>query len=128
MKEKKKDERLPEIKNKLDLTEEQLKMVNYRLLQEFEVPEWVKISKDNDKDFDKIEEVEIGGKEMRVRKHVNYRDDFDDDFLDDTISDRSILHKKRKKDNISISGVDSFDMDNRSNRKKKFGSDSNSLR
>jgi superfamily II DNA/RNA helicase len=124
----KKDERLNEIKNKLDLTEEQLKSVNYRLLQEFEVPEWVKISKDNDKDFEKIEEVEIGGKEMRVRKHVNYKDDFDDDFLDDTISDRSILHKKRKKDNISISGVDSFDMDNRSNKKRKFGSDSNSLR
>jgi len=123
----KKDERLNEIKEKLNLTEEQLKTVNYRLLQEFEVPEWVKISKDNDKDNEKVEEVEIGGKEMRVRKHVNYKDDYDDDFFDDSISDRSNLNKKRKKDN-SVSGIDSFDMENRSNKKKKYGSDTNSIR
>ena len=52
----KKDERLNEIKNKLNLTAEQLKTVNYRLLQEFEVPEWVKISKDKEEDYEKIEE------------------------------------------------------------------------
>ncbi len=124
----KKDERLNEIKNKLNLNDEQIKTVNYRLLQEFEVPEWVKISKDNEKEYEKIEEVEIGGKEMRVRKHVNYKDDYDDnDFLDDSISDRSNLNRKRKKDN-SVSGMDSFEMDNRSNKKKKFGSESNSMR
>ena len=114
----KRDERLKTIKEKLDLNEEQLKTINYRLLQEFEVPEWVKISKENEKEFDKIEEVEIGGKEMRVRKHVNYKDDYDDDFFDDTISDKSILNRKRKKD-ISESGIDSYDIDNRSNKKKK---------
>ena len=123
----KRDERLKTIKEKLDLNEEQLKTINYRLLQEFEVPEWVKISKENEKEFDKIEEVEIGGKEMRVRKHVNYKDDYDDDFFDDTISDKSILNRKRKKD-ISESGIDSYDIDNRSNKKKKFGSDTNSMR
>ena len=127
----KKDERLNEIKNKLNLNEEQLKTINYRLLQEFEVPEWVKISKDNEKDYEKIEEVEIGGKEMRVRKHVNYKDDYDDndDFLEDSISDRSNLNRKRKKEN-SLSAMDSFEMENRSNKKKKFGigSDSNSVR
>ena len=123
----KKEERLEEIKNKLNLNEEQLKNINYRLLQEFEVPEWVKISKENEKEYDKIEEVEIGGKEMRVRKHVNYKDDYDDDFFDDSISERSNLHKKRKKDN-SVSGIDSFEMENRSNKKRKFGSESNSLR
>ena len=123
----KKDERLKEIKKKLNLNDEQIKAINYRLLQEFEVPEWVKISKENEKDNDKIEEVEIGGKEMRVRKHVNYKDDYDDDFLDDSISERSNLHRKRKKDN-SLSGIDSYDMENRSNKKKKFGSESNSIR
>ena len=122
----KRDERLNEIKEKLDLNEEQLKNVNYRLLQEFEVPEWVKISKENEKEYEKIEEVEIGGKEMRVRKHVNYKDDYDDDFFDDTISDKSILNKKRKKD-ISESGIDSYDID-RSSKKKKFGSETNSIR
>ena len=64
---------------------------------------------------------------MRVRKHVNYKDDYDDDFFDDTISDKSILNRKRKKD-ISESGIDSYDIDNRSNKKKKFGSDTNSMR
>ena len=123
----KKDERLKEIKEKLDLNDEQMKSINYRLLQEFEVPEWVKISKENEKEYDKIEEVEIGGKEMRVRKHVNYKDDYDDDFLDDSISERSNLNRKRKKDN-SVSGIDSFEMENRSNKKKKFGSESNSVR
>jgi mRNA-degrading endonuclease HigB of HigAB toxin-antitoxin module len=123
----KRDERLNQIKEKLNLNEEQLKTINYRLLQEFEVPEWVKISKENEKEYDKIEEVEIGGKEMRVRKHVNYKDDYDDDFFDDTISDKSILNRKRKKD-ISESGIDSYDIDNRSNKKKKFGSDTNSMR
>ena len=123
----KKDERLNEIKNKLDLTPEQLKTINYRLLQEFEVPEWVKISKDKEEDYEKIEEVEIGGKEMRVRKPVNYKDDYDDELFEDTISDRSILHKKRKKEN-SLSGIDSFEIESRSNKKKKFGSDSNSLK
>ena len=124
----KKDERLKEIKKTLNLNDEQIKAINYRLLQEFEVPEWVKISKENEKEYDKIEEVEIGGKEMRVRKHVNYKDDYDDDFFDDSISERSNLHKKRKKDNNSISGIDSFEMENRSNKKKKFGSESNSIR
>jgi superfamily II DNA/RNA helicase len=123
----KKDEKLKEIKDKLDLNEEQLKTINYRLLQEFEVPEWVKISKENEKEYDKIEEVEIGGKEMRVRKLVNYKDDYDDDFLDDSISERSNLNKKRKKEN-SVSGIDSFELENRSNKKKKFGSESNSMR
>ena len=123
----KRDERLKEIKEKLDLNDEQIKTVNYRLLQEYEVPKWVKISKETEKEFDKIEEVEIGGKEMRVRKHVNYKDDYDDDFFDESISEKSILHKKRKKD-VSESGIDSYDMENRSNKKKKFGSDSNSMR
>lgn len=95
-------------------------------MQEYEVPEWVKISKENEKEYDKIEEVEIGGKEMRVRKHVNYKDDYDDDFYDDTISERSNLNKKRKIENLS--NIDSFEMENRSNKKRKFGSESNSLR
>ena len=123
----KKDERLNEIKNKLNLNDEQLKSINYRLLQEYEVPEWVKIPKENEKEFEKIEEVEIGGKEMRIRKHVNYKDDYDDDIFEDSISDKSNLNKKRKKEN-SVSGIDSLDMENRSNKKKKFGSDSNSMR
>ena len=38
------------------------------------------------------------------------------------------MHKKRKKEN-SLSGIDSFDQENsRSNKKKKFGSETNSLR
>ena len=65
---------------------------------------------------------------MRVRKHVNYNEDYDGDFLNGSISEVSHLQKKRKKDN-SLSGFDSFEQENsRSNKKKKYGSESNSLR
>ena len=125
----KKDERLKEIQEKLGLTDEQMKNINYRLLQEYEVPEWVKISKEKEKEAERVEHVEIGGKEMRVRKHVNYCEDYDGDFYDGSVSeDRSNLHRKRKKDN-SISGMDSFEQENsRSHKKKKIGSESNSIR
>ena len=126
----KKDEKLKEIKEKLNLTDEQIKNVNYRLLQEYEVPDWVKITKEKEKEIDRIDHVEIGGKEMRVRKRVNYCEDYDGDFFDGSMSEeRSHLQKKRKKENNSLSGLDSFDQENsRSNKKKKIGSDSNSLR
>ena len=125
----KRDEKLKEIKEKLNLNDEQIKNVNYRLLQEYEVPDWVKITNEKEKEIDKVDHVEIGGKDMRVRKPVNYREDYDGDFYDASISeDRSLLHKKRKKEN-SLSGIDSFDQENsRSNKKKKFGSETNSLR
>ena len=125
----KRDERLQEIKTKLNLNDEQIKNVNYRLLQEYEVPDWVKITKEKEKDIDKLDHVEIGGKDMRVRKPVNYREDYDMDFNDASISDeKSFMHKKRKKEN-SLSGIDSSEQENsRSNKKKKFGSETNSLR
>ena len=124
----KKDQKLKEIQQRLNLTEEQIKSVNYRLLQEYEVPDWVKITKEKEKEMDKVDHVEIGGKEMRVRKHVNYCEDYDGDFFDGSMSEeRSHLQKKRKKEN-SLSGLDSLEQDSRSNKKKKFGSESNSLR
>ena len=125
----KRDERLKEIKEKLGLNDEQMKNVNYRLLQEYEVPDWVKITKEKEKEIDRVEHVEIGGKEMRVRKHVNYCEDYDGDFFDGSLSEvQSHLQKKRKKEN-SLSGLDSFDQEmSRSHKKKKIGSESNSLR
>ena len=57
-----------------------------------------------------------------VRKHINYKDDYDDD----TISEKSNLHKKRKIENLSH--IDSFEMKNRSNKNKEYGLESNSLR
>ena len=118
-----------EIQEKMGLTDEQMKTVNYRLLQEYEVPDWVKLTKEKEKEGEKIDHVEIGGKEMRIRKHVNYCEDYEGDFYDGSMSeDRSNLHRKRKKDN-SISGMDSFEQENsRSHKKKKFGSESNSIR
>ena len=118
-----------EFKKKLNLNDEQMKNVNYRLLQEYEVPDWVKIPKEKEREIDKIEHVEIGGKEMRLRKPVNYCEDYDADFFDGSMSEeRSHLQRKRKKDN-SLSGLDSFDQENsRSNKKRKIGSETNSLR
>ena len=122
-------ENIKEIKEKLNLNDEQIKSVNYRLLQEYEVPDWVKITKEKDREIDQVEHVEIGGKEMRVRKHVNYCEDNDMDFFDGSLSEeRSHLQRKRKKEN-SLSGLDSFDQEiSRSNKKRKLGSESNSIR
>ena len=103
--------------------------MNYRLLQEYEVPDWVKITKEKEKEADKLDHVEIGGKDMRVRKPVNYREDYDGDFYDASISDeRSLLSKKRKKEN-SLNGIDSSEQEkSRSNKKKKLRSETDSLR
>ena len=51
------------------------------------------------------------------------------DFFDGSLSEeRSHLQRKRKKEN-SLSGLDSFDQEiSRSNKKRKLGSESNSIR
>ena len=49
-----------------------------------------------EREIDKIEHVEIGGKEMRLRKPVNYNEDYDADFFDGSMSEeRSHLQRKR---------------------------------
>ena len=120
-----KENRMKEIKEKSGLSEEQMKNVNYRLLQDFEIPDWIKISKEDDKE-EKIEEVEIGGKEMRVRKHVNYREDFYDQEIDeilDSESDtQSNINKKRKrleKDELEDSEMGSYSYKGKKKKKNK---------
>ena len=107
------EEKLNEIKTKLNLDNEAIKQVNYRLLQDYEVPDWVKISKEEQ--YDKIE-YENGEKNMRIRKQVNYKDDYDDDFNSDSDEDSKSLKKKRKR-NESSSNYDSSEGSNSHRRK-----------
>ena len=105
----KKDEKLREIKERMNLDDEAMKAVNYRLIQDYEVPEWVKISKKDDSD--KVEEEDICGKGMRIRHKVNYKVDFDDDFDSESEEEeaRSLRKKRKKQGNTS-------DMDNSSEK------------
>ena len=121
-KEEKKDEKIEEIKMKLKENglSDDVKNINYRLMQFYEVPEWVKINKE---EKEKIEEVEIGGKDMRVRKVVNYRVDYDEEEFE---SESESLLKKKKKS--SSSNFDSSEGSNINYKKKlkKHGSKNNS--
>ena len=64
-----KDEQIAEITKKLGGTHQ--KYINYRLMQEFEVPEWVKIKKQ-----DLVEDLTKDyGAGKRERKQVIYDDD-----------------------------------------------------
>ena len=109
------EEKLNEIKTKLNLDNEAIKQVNYRLLQDYEVPDWVKISKEEQ--YDKIE-YENGEKNMRIRKQVNYKDDYDDDFNSDSDEDSKSFKKKRKR-NESSSNYDSSEGSNSHRRRLK---------
>ena len=73
--------------------------------------------------------LKLEEKKCDIRKPVNYCEDYDADFFDGSMSEeRSHLQRKRKKDN-SLSGLDSYDQENsRSNKKKKYGSESNSIK
>ena len=64
--------------------------INYRLLQDYEVPEWVKINQPKkDKNSLKMDEfIQEYGKGMRNKsKQINYKDDFDDNQLDQIFSE-----------------------------------------
>jgi ATP-dependent helicase STH1/SNF2 len=69
-----KDQKLREIfpQTSLDHT---IKHINYRLLQDYEVPEWVRIKVNEDNEQDRLKEY---GKGMRIKQKVNYKVDIDD--------------------------------------------------
>ena len=89
----KKEERLKEIQERLNLTDEQIKNVNYRLLQEYEVPDWVKITKEKEKGvFSWNDGTKFEGKWYEGKKSGNgklfynnnsrYEGDFKNDHFD----------------------------------------------
>lgn len=96
-------EKLKEIKENMGYDDETIKKINYRLLQEYEVPSWVKISKDDLKN----EGLEELGKGMRIRQKVNYKDDYDEDDLESESESHKYLRKKKKtrdyQDSLSVS-------------------------
>lgn len=113
-----KNEKLQEIKEKMDYDDETIKKVNYRLMQEYEVPSWIRTSKDDLKG----EGFEELGKGMRIRQKVNYKDDYDDDIDSDSESDsHQYLRKKRK---VKDTNGDSLSV---SYKKKKINSETSQL-
>ena len=78
--------------------------INYRLIQEYEVPEWIRQEiPSNDNQIETT--VDINGKSMRLKAKVNYNDDVDDDFSyfssdQEEENKDEMLTKKRKKGSI----------------------------
>ena len=92
------DEKIQEIVGKISLSENfNLKTLNYRLMKDYEVPDWIRVKKIDEKE----EMMKDCGKGMRIKAKVNYKDDFDDDQLeqifDDEESDEDGKKKKSKK-------------------------------
>lgn len=116
-----KEEKLKEIKEKMNYDDEIMKTINYRLIQEYEVPEWVKFSKKDEEE--KIEEEDICGKGMRVRHKVNYRVDFDEDFDSDSEEEIKSIRKKRKRDKEVNSNYDNSSVSYSRKKAKNDNSD-----
>ena len=118
-----KETKLEFIKEKMGYDDKTMKNVNYRLIQEFEVPEWVKCSNVKDDEGSggvngvvNKEEMMMKGKGMRIHPNVNYREYFDDESNsedgDSGSNNRMMLRKKKKRMHSSRSsrnGGDSVD-------------------
>lgn len=108
----KRDDRINEIVNytKIDLSS--VKHINYRLLQEYEIPDWIHIKPEV------VKEEETMGKGMRQKSKVNYRLDnlFDEsEFLENDSSkeDESRLSRRKRR---------STTIQERSSKKRKIES------
>jgi SNF2 family DNA or RNA helicase len=90
----KKDEKLQEIIDHFKIEDPSIKHINYRLLQEYEVPHWIHIKSPE------IKDEELMGKGMRTKLKVNYRDDLDEEeFLEvdsDKEDDTRMQRRKRR--------------------------------
>lgn len=69
--------------------------INYRLTQEYEVPNWIHVETLDHKDG----EMKEYGKGMRSKQRINYRDDIDE-FDDEENSE--INRKRRRAKNVDI--------------------------
>lgn len=110
----KKDEKLQEIASKLKFDPENPpKNINYRLLQEYEVPNWIHVEIIDNKESDMKEY----GKGMRSRQRINYRDE-NDDFQEDPNDedDGSELKRKRKRNMENITKKKKTDNDSENDK------------
>lgn len=102
------DKKIKEIISKGKIEENKsLEDLNYRLIQEYEVPSWINV--ESFKEKEKIEENY--GKGMRKKANINYKDEVDEDEFaeegsDDnqsgkiskTKNEETLLSKKRRND------------------------------
>jgi len=84
--------KLKEIYEKLNIDPQNLPQnINYRLLQEYEVPEWIRFASSEQK-----EELKEYGKGMRSKQRINYRDDVDESDNIEEDSDCELNKKRRR--------------------------------
>jgi len=86
------DFKLKEIVEKLHLDPENISQnINYRLTQEYEVPDWIHVDNLDHKDA----EMKEYGKGMRSKQRINYKDDADE-FEEEEDSDSELKKKRRR--------------------------------
>jgi ATP-dependent helicase STH1/SNF2 len=131
-----KDNKVEEIVRKNGFDMNTTKHFNYRLLQEYEVPEWVIVKTEKEQEMI-LEE----GKRMRAKQRVNYNLDNLDEFEADDSEFRTrrgrkrkneipsedvgnLTGKKRKRNNIEIDmGVEELISESKSSRKRRSQED-----
>lgn len=116
------DHKLREIFTKSNL-EHNVKHINYRLVQEYEIPEWIEI-----KPQEKEEDImHLLGKGKRHKSKVNYKDDYDESAFinDDNQSSNASSLRRKKKRNEELENVSGSLK--ASNKKRKIDNDVESM-
>jgi SNF2 family DNA or RNA helicase len=91
------DEKIKYIEKRCNIDMSTVKNINYRLLQDYEVPDWIHIRNPE------VKEEEIMGKGMRNRPKVNYKDEYDDyqflveDDEDESQNENEIGKRKKRR-------------------------------
>jgi hypothetical protein len=67
--------------------------INYRLMQEYEVPSWIRVAESNDKNSNVVETEDKYGKSMRNKQRVDYKDDFEDEEFYEDSEDKSEIEE-----------------------------------
>jgi ATP-dependent helicase STH1/SNF2 len=116
------DEKIKEIMERIIFPDNMnLKTINYRLMKDYEVPDWIRVKKIDEKE----EMMKDFGKGMRIKAKVNYKDDFDDDQLDEIFDEEeSEEDGKRKRSRRSIKA---YEVNNTNKRKKQASSEEYSV-
>ncbi len=87
------DLRLKEVKEMLHFNQKTLpEDINYRLTQEYEVPEWITVASLDPKDS----EIKEYGKGMRSKQRINYKDEADEFDNQEEDSDSELKKKRRR--------------------------------
>lgn len=110
------DDKIKDYLSRIDMEENlNWKTMNYRLMKDHEVPDWIRLKKIDDKEV----MMKEYGKGMRIKPKVTYKDDFDDNQLEQIFYDDERDEdgkKKRSRKSLKVYEVNNW------YKRKKFSS------